>query len=172
MEIRLNRLISESGICSRREADKLIESGRVSVNGKKPRIGEKVTETDLVEVDGERLHISKHLLQEMKEAESLKEQQQSIFPDKKPKATVPREKYGKYNKYAAARKAAKAAAKDPKSAEKEQLRREASAPKFGRSLSRSAIAQRMAFSPKSAALRKTSRNNPINKARRAFGKNN
>ncbi|MDZ5017069.1 23S rRNA pseudouridine synthase F, partial [Clostridium perfringens] len=32
-EIRLNKFISETGICSRREADKLIESGRVTVNG-------------------------------------------------------------------------------------------------------------------------------------------
>ena len=39
-------------------------------------------------------------------------------------------------------------------------------PKFGKSLSRSAVAQRMAASPKSASLRKTSRNNPINKAKR------
>ena len=34
MEVRLNKLISDSGLCSRREADKFIEEGRVTVNGK------------------------------------------------------------------------------------------------------------------------------------------
>ncbi|MGL4779602.1 MAG: S4 domain-containing protein, partial [Bacteroidales bacterium] len=34
MNIRLNKVISDSGLCSRREADKYIEQGRVTVNGK------------------------------------------------------------------------------------------------------------------------------------------
>lgn len=66
------------------------------------------------------------------------------------------------------REAAKARGEEggkPKS-DKEKRLQEAMQPKFGRSLSRSAVAQRMAASPKSAALRKTSRNNPINKAKR------
>lgn len=173
MQIRLNKLISEAGICSRREADKWIETGRVTVNGKQPRVGEKITETDLVEVDGEHLHISKNLLQRIEEAEAQNALRQPLFEPKNKTAAAPHEKYGKYNKYAAARKAAKAAkeVQNPKAAEREQLRREASAPKFGRSLKRSAIAQRMASSPKSAALRKTSRNNPINKMKRASGRN-
>ena len=36
MEVRLNKLISDSGLCSRREADKFIEEGRVTVNGSLP----------------------------------------------------------------------------------------------------------------------------------------
>ena len=36
MEVRLNKLISDSGLCSRREADKFIEEGRVTVNGPDP----------------------------------------------------------------------------------------------------------------------------------------
>ena len=51
-EIRLNKFISESGFCSRREADKLIESGRVTVNKVKAVMGTKVKETDDVRVDG------------------------------------------------------------------------------------------------------------------------
>ena len=43
-EIRLNKLMSDSGLCSRREADKFIEMGRVTVNGKQPQVGQKVTE--------------------------------------------------------------------------------------------------------------------------------
>ena len=61
MEIRLNKLISDAGICSRREADNWIEMGRVTVNGKQPRVGQKITVDDLVEVDGEKVTISKRL---------------------------------------------------------------------------------------------------------------
>ena len=42
MEIRLNKLLSDAGLCSRREADKFIEMGRVTVNGKQPEVGQKV----------------------------------------------------------------------------------------------------------------------------------
>jgi len=49
-EIRLNKYLAMSGVCSRREADKLIESGRVTVNGKTADIGTKVIEGDSVKV--------------------------------------------------------------------------------------------------------------------------
>ncbi len=49
---RINKFISESGFCSRREADKLIEQGRVTVNGMLPEIGTKISATDEVRVDG------------------------------------------------------------------------------------------------------------------------
>ena len=39
---RLNKFISESGICSRREADRLIEQGKVYINGRKAKIGDVV----------------------------------------------------------------------------------------------------------------------------------
>jgi len=54
---RLNKLISDSGFCSRREADKLIEQGRVTVNGKIPEAGLKVTAKDKVRIDDETLAI-------------------------------------------------------------------------------------------------------------------
>lgn len=50
METRLNKYLAECGICSRREADKLIESGKVFVNGRVATMGEKVTEEDEVKV--------------------------------------------------------------------------------------------------------------------------
>ena len=50
--IRLNKYIASSGICSRREADKLIESGKVKVNGIIADLGTRVKEGDSVEVDG------------------------------------------------------------------------------------------------------------------------
>jgi 23S rRNA pseudouridine2604 synthase len=51
--IRINKYLSEVGYCSRRAADKLIEQGRVTINGKVPEMGTKVLPTDQVAVDGE-----------------------------------------------------------------------------------------------------------------------
>jgi 23S rRNA pseudouridine2604 synthase len=52
---RLNKFISETGFCSRREADKYIEQGRVSVNGGSAEMGVKVAATDIILIDGEPL---------------------------------------------------------------------------------------------------------------------
>lgn len=50
---RLNKFLSESGYCSRREADRLIDEGRVTVNGLVPEMGTKVSTEDEICVDGE-----------------------------------------------------------------------------------------------------------------------
>lgn len=55
MPTRLNKYISETGLCSRREADKLVEEGRVSVNGTIPLLGTKVSEDDEIKIDGKLL---------------------------------------------------------------------------------------------------------------------
>ncbi len=52
---RLNKFLSEVGYCSRRAADKLIDEGRVTINGKVPEMGTKVTPKDEVHVDGKRI---------------------------------------------------------------------------------------------------------------------
>ena len=101
MEIRLNKLISDSGICSRREADRLIEEGRVTINGKPARMGQKVTEQDAIRIDEVDLNPSKRLFN----PDNARKQAQTDMPINK----------------------------------------------------------------KSAALRKTSRNNPVNKAQRKAG---
>ncbi|WP_334047988.1 23S rRNA pseudouridine(2604) synthase RluF [Alteromonas gracilis] len=49
---RLNKYISDTGLCSRREADKLIEQKRVTVNNKPPELGTKIGAGDIVKVDG------------------------------------------------------------------------------------------------------------------------
>lgn len=49
--IRLNKAISRTGYCSRREADKLIENGEVLVNGKQPKQGQKVSANDCIKVN-------------------------------------------------------------------------------------------------------------------------
>ena len=50
--VRLNKYISESGFCSRREADKLIESGLVTIDGVKAQMGTKVSKGQKVKVNG------------------------------------------------------------------------------------------------------------------------
>jgi 23S rRNA pseudouridine2604 synthase len=49
---RINKYLSEVGYCSRRAADKLIEEGRITINGKVPEMGTKVQANDEVRVDG------------------------------------------------------------------------------------------------------------------------
>lgn len=55
MDTSLNKYISDTGFCSRREADKYIEQGRVSINGRDANKGNRVGEGDDVRVDGEPL---------------------------------------------------------------------------------------------------------------------
>ncbi|PLW93079.1 MAG: 23S rRNA pseudouridine(2604) synthase RluF, partial [Marinilabiliales bacterium] len=50
--IRLNKFISESGICSRREADRFIENGVVFINGKRAAVGARIKPGDRVKVNG------------------------------------------------------------------------------------------------------------------------
>jgi 23S rRNA pseudouridine2604 synthase len=57
--MRLNKYISETGICSRREADKWIEAGRVTWNGQSAALGTQVAEGDEVRLDGQLLGVKK-----------------------------------------------------------------------------------------------------------------
>ncbi len=52
-QTRINKYLSEVGYCSRRAADKLIEQKRVTINGKVPEMGTKISPEDEVHVDGE-----------------------------------------------------------------------------------------------------------------------
>jgi 23S rRNA pseudouridine2604 synthase len=54
---RLNKAISDTGYCSRREADKIIEQGRVTINGTKGVLGAKVTPGDVIRIDGKQLKL-------------------------------------------------------------------------------------------------------------------
>lgn len=51
-QVRLNKYLSESGVCSRREADRRIADGRVTVNGETATLGTRVSEQDEICVDG------------------------------------------------------------------------------------------------------------------------
>lgn len=61
-EIRLNKYISEAGICSRREADKLIEAGKVTIDGKKATMGTKVSKGQVVKVSGKKISKEEELV--------------------------------------------------------------------------------------------------------------
>ena len=55
MATRINKYLSEVGFCSRRAADRLIEKGKVTINGEITEIGSKVEEGDQVEVEGQKI---------------------------------------------------------------------------------------------------------------------
>lgn len=61
-EIRLNKYLSEMGICSRREADRLIQAGKVSVDGRLALMGMKILESQTVVCDGKKVRdLRRHL---------------------------------------------------------------------------------------------------------------
>lgn len=199
MKIRLNKLISDYGICTRREADLFIEEGRVTVNGKRPDIGDSVTENDIILVDDAQISV-RDLQGDGAVQHTSRKAANLVFGEKlrtlatrkksRPSRTSPvagsdsvssgaprRERYGKYNKYAAARKAARQSAgpdapmarkpgEKPADHSLEDVIRKASVPETGKSMKMGAVSQRIAAASKSASLRKTSKNNPVNKARR------
>ncbi|WP_106769502.1 23S rRNA pseudouridine(2604) synthase RluF [Paenibacillus faecalis] len=57
--MRINKFISETGFCSRREADKLVKNGQVTINGVKAELGSQVEEGDDVRVNGRKLNEKK-----------------------------------------------------------------------------------------------------------------
>ncbi|MCT4664918.1 MAG: 23S rRNA pseudouridine(2604) synthase RluF [Flavobacteriales bacterium] len=57
--IRINKYLSEIGYCSRRAADKLLDQGRITINGEKPLMGTKISPSDEVCVDGKPVKANK-----------------------------------------------------------------------------------------------------------------
>ncbi|WP_438433979.1 23S rRNA pseudouridine(2604) synthase RluF [Gorillibacterium sp. sgz500922] len=58
--MRINKFISETGICSRREADKWVEEGRITINGQRAELGSQAEAGDDVRVDGRPIGEKKH----------------------------------------------------------------------------------------------------------------
>lgn len=58
-KIRIQKIIADSGYCSRRKAETLISAGRVKVNGNPVKLGDKAGGRDIISVDGERIYIPK-----------------------------------------------------------------------------------------------------------------
>ncbi len=59
---RINKFISETGYCSRREADRLIEEKRVQVNGMNAELGTKVGKNDIVSIDGIAMKVAEEFI--------------------------------------------------------------------------------------------------------------
>lgn len=57
-KVRLQKILSQSGICSRRKAEEMISQGRVKVNGRVAGLGDGATAKDVITVDGERVNYS------------------------------------------------------------------------------------------------------------------
>lgn len=57
MEIRINKYLSAAGFCSRREADRLVEAGRVSIDGRIAGMGDKVSDGQKVQVDNKDISV-------------------------------------------------------------------------------------------------------------------
>lgn len=58
-KIRIQKIISECGYCSRRKAEELMNAGRVKLNGHPVKPGDKATVRDIITIDGERIYIPK-----------------------------------------------------------------------------------------------------------------
>lgn len=119
MKLRINKLISDAGLGSRRDVEEYIRQGRIKINGKRATLGDMVEESDIVLLDDVDLPI-RDLIREHVALEKIVAREQA----------------------------------------KEESRR---SPK-DRAEER-ATSQRMQHASKSAALRKTSKNNPLNKRR-------
>ncbi len=118
MKIRINKLISDAGLGSRREVDEFIRRGRVTINGKRANLGDMVGTEDVVLFDGLDLPTKDLILEHLALEKVLKhEKSKQDKPRTRDKATERAE------------------------------------------------SQRLQHASKSAALRKTSKNNPVNKYR-------
>lgn len=58
-KIRLQKMIADSGCCSRRKAEELISQGRVKLNGRPVKLGDKCTYKDVITIDGERIYMAR-----------------------------------------------------------------------------------------------------------------
>ncbi len=56
--MRINKFLSAAGYCARRQADRLVEAGRVTINGQVATVGDRVAQTDLVMVDHQQVSLS------------------------------------------------------------------------------------------------------------------
>ncbi len=140
--IRLNKLLSGAGVCSRRDADRFIEMGRVTINGKAAVVGQRVMESDIVMLDDIKVDTSqmqdyshnsmgktRNLIFGGEDAvkEKKAKQTETVSPTtekkKSPFSKLRPGKYIKYNKYAAARKAAKRDEDGSGASEREQTER-------------------------------------------------
>ena len=58
-KVRIQKIIADSGYCSRRKAEELISANRVQVNGRPCKLGDKADYKDIISIDGENLYVPK-----------------------------------------------------------------------------------------------------------------
>jgi ribosomal 50S subunit-recycling heat shock protein len=93
--IRLNKLISDAGFCSRREADEYIAQERVTVNSHTAKVGDLAFKTDFIRIDGEPLRFVEKVTEEKRKPEFLSKRisrhsapkQRVVKPAKEEKST-------------------------------------------------------------------------------------
>lgn len=93
--IRLNKLISDAGFCSRREADELIAQERVTVNGHDAIQGEKAYKTDFIRIDGEPLRHFEPVVEEPRKSTFVSKRITRNLGTEKKKATPAKYSGGK-----------------------------------------------------------------------------
>lgn len=54
-KIRINKFLSEMGVCSRRQSEKLILQGRIKINNETAKIGQIVSQNDVIELDQQKI---------------------------------------------------------------------------------------------------------------------
>ena len=81
MSLRINKLLSDAGIGSRREVEKYIVAGRVTLNGERAELTDIVVEDDIVTLDGEELPVN-HILRESLSMKHYLEAQQDEREDR------------------------------------------------------------------------------------------
>lgn len=57
--MRLNKFLSDAGVCSRRQADRYVEQGRITIDGEPAQMGQKVLASQDIRVDGKRVTVSR-----------------------------------------------------------------------------------------------------------------
>ena len=85
MEVRINKYLSSAGYCSRREADRLLEQGRVTIDGIPAQMGSKVTDGQTVFVDGKSITEEKP---DFKDPEIIEEDEKILLAFYKPTGIV------------------------------------------------------------------------------------
>ena len=60
-KIRIQKIIADSGYCSRRKAEELISEGRVKVNGRPCKLGDKAGTKDIISIDGQNLNVHTYI---------------------------------------------------------------------------------------------------------------
>ncbi|WP_320052257.1 S4 domain-containing protein [uncultured Acetobacteroides sp.] len=106
--IRLNKLISDAGFCSRREADEYIAQERVTVNSHTAKVGDLAFKTDFIRIDGEPLRFVEKVVEQKRKPEFLSKRVSRNTADGSKKERPVKAEAGKNEKFAEKKKSSNA----------------------------------------------------------------